>query len=81
MWVCWRLRLNCVPAETAGCTMTMLYENILRIIHNFTTPGVHCVDISVHNDISQMETSFSINVKKSSEYLENTECNNSIIIG
>lgn len=65
MWVCWRIRLNCVPDETAGCTLTILYENTLRLNHTFTTPGVHCVDISVHNDISKMETSFSINVKRS----------------
>lgn len=68
MWVCWRIRPNCVPDETAGCTLTMLYENTLRLNHTFTTPGVYCVDISVRNDISKMKTSFSINVKRSSEY-------------
>lgn len=79
MWVCWRIRLNCVRDETAGCTLTILYENTLRLNHTFTTPGVHCVDISVHNDISKMETSFSINVKRSSESPENIDCNNNVI--
>ncbi|KAM3592682.1 uncharacterized protein V6R79_023438 [Siganus canaliculatus] len=66
MWVCWRFLPNCVPDKSGGCTLTMLYENTLRLNHTFTSPGVHCLDISVRNDISKLQTSFSIYVKKSS---------------
>ncbi|KAM6964700.1 transmembrane protein 130 [Tautogolabrus adspersus] len=65
MWVCWRFLPNCVPDMSGGCTLTMLYENTLRLNHTFTSAGVHCLDISVRNDISKLQTSFSIYVKRS----------------
>uniref|UniRef100_A0A3B4TMT2 Transmembrane protein 130 n=1 Tax=Seriola dumerili TaxID=41447 RepID=A0A3B4TMT2_SERDU len=64
MWVCWRFLPNCVPDVGGGCTLTMLYENTLRLNHTFTSAGVHCLDISVRNDVSKLETSFSLYVKK-----------------
>ncbi|XP_029312611.1 transmembrane protein 130 [Cottoperca gobio] len=64
MWVCWRFLPNCVPDTTGGCTLTMLYENTLRLNHTFTSAGVHCLDISVRNEISKLQTSFSLNVKR-----------------
>ncbi|XP_029384255.1 transmembrane protein 130 [Echeneis naucrates] len=64
MWVCWRFLQNCVPDTMGGCTLTMLYENTLRLNHTFTSVGVHCLDISVRNDVSKLETSFSLNVKR-----------------
>uniref|UniRef100_A0A665WQB4 PKD domain-containing protein n=1 Tax=Echeneis naucrates TaxID=173247 RepID=A0A665WQB4_ECHNA len=67
MWVCWRFLQNCVPDTMGGCTLTMLYENTLRLNHTFTSVGVHCLDISVRNDVSKLETSFSLNVKRNSE--------------
>ncbi|AWP17424.1 putative transmembrane protein 130 [Scophthalmus maximus] len=66
MWVCWRFLPMCVPDTTGGCTLTMLYENTLRLNHSFTSTGVHCLDISVRNDISQLQTSFSLYAKRSS---------------
>ncbi|KAK5850592.1 hypothetical protein PBY51_001459 [Eleginops maclovinus] len=65
IWVCWRFLPNCVPDLTGGCTLTMLYENTLRLNHTFTSTGVHCLDISVRNEISKLQTSFSIYVKRS----------------
>ncbi|CAJ1080713.1 transmembrane protein 130 [Xyrichtys novacula] len=65
MWVCWRFLPNCVPDISEGCTLTMLYENTLRLNHTFTSAGIHCLDISVHNDISKLQSSFSIYVKRS----------------
>ncbi|XP_040885136.1 transmembrane protein 130 isoform X2 [Toxotes jaculatrix] len=65
MWVCWRFLPNCVPDMTGGCTLTMLYENTLRLNHTFTSAGVHCLDISVRNDVSKLQTSFSLYVKRS----------------
>ncbi|XP_060884091.1 transmembrane protein 130 [Labrus mixtus] len=65
MWVCWRFLPNCDPNMSGGCTLTMLYENTLRLNHTFTSAGVHCLDISVRNDISKLQTSFSIYVKRS----------------
>jgi len=64
MWVCWRILPNCKPDRTGGCTLTMLYENTLRLNHTFTSAGVHCLDISVRNDISKFQTSLSLYVRK-----------------
>ncbi|CAK6978768.1 transmembrane protein 130 [Scomber scombrus] len=64
MWVCWRFLPNCVPDKSGACTLTMLYENTLRLNHTFTSPGVHCLDISVRNDISKLQTSISLYVRK-----------------
>ncbi|XP_068439594.1 transmembrane protein 130 [Clinocottus analis] len=64
IWVCWRFLPNCVPDPAASCTLTMLYENTLRLNHTFTSAGVHCLDISVHNDISKLQTSFSLFVRR-----------------
>lgn len=50
-----------------GCTLNILYDNTLQLNHTFTSAGVHCLDISVRNDISQLQSSFSVTVKKSSE--------------
>ncbi|XP_020780036.1 transmembrane protein 130 [Boleophthalmus pectinirostris] len=66
MWVCWRFLPNCVPDPNGGCTLTMLYENTLWLNHTFTSTGVHCLDISVRNDISKLQTSFSLFVKRNS---------------
>nr|XP_019938495.1 PREDICTED: transmembrane protein 130 [Paralichthys olivaceus] len=63
MWVCWRFLPYCVP-DLGGCTLTMLYENTLRLNHTFTSAGVHCLDISVRNEISKLQTSFSLYVKR-----------------
>ncbi|XP_071318809.1 transmembrane protein 130 [Trachinotus anak] len=65
IWVCWRFLPNCVP-DPGSCTLTMLYENTLKLNHTFTSTGVHCLDISVRNDVSKLETSFSLYVKKNS---------------
>ncbi|MEQ2195341.1 hypothetical protein XENOCAPTIV_011218 [Xenoophorus captivus] len=64
MWVCWRFLKNCLPDLTSGCTLTMLYENSLELNHTFTSAGVHCLDISVRNDISKLQTSFSLYVRR-----------------
>uniref|UniRef100_A0A8C6WQP9 Transmembrane protein 130 n=1 Tax=Neogobius melanostomus TaxID=47308 RepID=A0A8C6WQP9_9GOBI len=69
MWVCWRFLPNCVPDPYGGCTLTMLYENTLWLNHTFTATGVHCLDISVRNDISKLQTSFSLFVKRSNAHL------------
>ncbi|XP_042364353.1 transmembrane protein 130 [Plectropomus leopardus] len=65
MWVCWRFLTDCVPDKAGGCTLTMLYENTLRLNHTFTSAGIHCLDISIRNDISKLQTSFSLFVRKS----------------
>ncbi|KAM9774433.1 transmembrane protein 130 [Syngnathus typhle] len=64
MWVSWRFVANCVPDATGGCTLTMLSGNTLWLNHTFTTAGVHCLDISVRNDISKLQTSFNLFVRK-----------------
>uniref|UniRef100_A0A673AJS3 Transmembrane protein 130 n=1 Tax=Sphaeramia orbicularis TaxID=375764 RepID=A0A673AJS3_9TELE len=66
MWVCWRFLPNCVPDLSGGCTLTLLYENVLRLNHTFTSAGVHCLDITVRNDISKLQSSFSLYVKRNS---------------
>ncbi|KAE8284424.1 hypothetical protein D5F01_LYC17757 [Larimichthys crocea] len=65
IWVCWRFLPNCEPDKSGSCTLTMLYENTLQLNHTFTSAGVHCLDISVRNDISKLQTSFSLYVKRS----------------
>ncbi|CAN9508601.1 unnamed protein product [Ophioblennius macclurei] len=65
MWVCWRFLPNCVPDPKQSCTLTMLYENTLRLNHTFTSAGFHCLDISVRNDVSKLQTSFSLYVRRS----------------
>ncbi|XP_077359019.1 transmembrane protein 130 isoform X2 [Festucalex cinctus] len=65
MWVCWRFLPNCAADTAAGCTLTTLYENTLWLNHTFTSVGVHCLDVSVRNDISKLQTSFSLLVRKS----------------
>uniref|UniRef100_A0A3Q2YL62 PKD domain-containing protein n=1 Tax=Hippocampus comes TaxID=109280 RepID=A0A3Q2YL62_HIPCM len=64
MWVCWSFLPRCVPETTGGCTLTVLYENTLWLNHTFTSTGVHCLDISIRNDISKLQTSFSLIVRK-----------------
>ncbi|KAF3704611.1 Transmembrane protein 130 Precursor [Channa argus] len=66
MWVCWRFLPNCVADVSGGCTLTMLYENTLRLNHTFTNDGVHCLDVSLRNDISKLQSSFSLYVKGNS---------------
>ncbi|XP_053709476.1 transmembrane protein 130 [Synchiropus splendidus] len=66
MWVCWKFLHECVPDPTSTCTLSMLYENILHLNHTFSSAGVHCLDISVSNDVSKMQTSFSLSVKGNS---------------
>uniref|UniRef100_A0A3Q3LK54 Transmembrane protein 130 n=1 Tax=Mastacembelus armatus TaxID=205130 RepID=A0A3Q3LK54_9TELE len=63
MWVCWRFLPSCVPDVTEGCTLTMLYENTLRLNHTFTSAGAQCLDISLRNNISNLQTSFSLHVR------------------
>ncbi|KAM4715251.1 transmembrane protein 130 [Anableps anableps] len=64
LWVCWRFLKNCLPDAEAGCTLAMLYDNTLELNHTFTSAGVHCLDISVRNDISKLQTSFSLYVRR-----------------
>ncbi|RVE59412.1 hypothetical protein OJAV_G00188060 [Oryzias javanicus] len=64
MWVCWRFLQNCAPDSSEGCTLTMLYDNSLQLNHTFTTAGVQCLDMSVRNDISKLQTSFSLYVRR-----------------
>ncbi|KAM9411069.1 uncharacterized protein ACWYII_025910 isoform 1-T3 [Salvelinus alpinus] len=42
----------------------MLYDNTFRLNHTFTALGVHCLDISARNDISKLQTSYSIFVRR-----------------
>ncbi|XP_056153554.1 transmembrane protein 130 [Lampris incognitus] len=62
MWVCWQILPDCVLARPLGCTLSMLYENQLRVEHTFTTAGVHCLDVSARNDVSNLQMSYSIYV-------------------
>lgn len=68
MWVCWSFLPNCVQDTTGGCTLSMLYENTLQLSHTFTSAGVHCLDISIRNDISKLHTSFSLDVRRNCEW-------------
>ncbi|XP_051928640.1 transmembrane protein 130 [Hippocampus zosterae] len=69
MWVCWSFLPHCVPDTTGGCMLTVLYENTLWLNHTFTSTGVHCLNISIRNDISKLQTSFSLMVRKNNNML------------
>ncbi|XP_003961543.2 transmembrane protein 130 [Takifugu rubripes] len=69
MWVCWHFLPKCVADPKGSCTLTMLYENTLRLNHTFTSAGVHCLDISIQNDISKLQTSFSLSVKRNNNHI------------
>ncbi|XP_071387096.1 transmembrane protein 130 [Centroberyx affinis] len=69
MWVCWRFLPNCMSDTPVGCTLTMLYGNTLRLDHTFTSTGVHCLDISARNDISKLQTSYSLYVRRNCDNL------------
>lgn len=68
LWVCWRFLPNCMPDVTEGCTLTMLYDNMLKLNLTFASAGYHCLDISVRNEISKLQTSFSLYVRRNSKY-------------
>ncbi|TNN49226.1 Transmembrane protein 130 [Liparis tanakae] len=72
IWVCWRFLPDCVPDPAGSCSLTVLYENTLRLNHTFTSAGVHCLEISVRNDVSKMQTSFSLYVRRNGESLKVT---------
>uniref|UniRef100_A0A668AUR3 PKD domain-containing protein n=1 Tax=Myripristis murdjan TaxID=586833 RepID=A0A668AUR3_9TELE len=65
MWVCWRFLPNCMSDTAVGCTLTTLYGDTLRLDHIFTSTGVHCLDITARNDISKLQTSYSLYVLNS----------------
>ncbi|KAM6951562.1 transmembrane protein 130 [Aplochiton taeniatus] len=64
MWVCWRVLPHCITDLQVGCRLAMLYGSTLSLNHTFTTTGVHCLDISARNDISKLQTSYSIYVQR-----------------
>ncbi|XP_028332689.1 transmembrane protein 130 [Gouania willdenowi] len=66
MWVCWNFLPNCVPDPNSGCSLTMLYQNQMHLSHTFTSSGYHCLDLSVRNDVSELQTSFSLYIKQTS---------------
>lgn len=70
MWVCWHFLPKCEADPEGTCTLTMLYENTLWLNHTFTSAGIHCLDISIQNDISKLQTSFSLSVKRNSEWTQ-----------
>lgn len=67
IWVCWRILPHCVSETPVGCSLTILYGNKLHLNHTFTSTGVHCLDINVRNDISKLQTSYSLFVRKKRE--------------
>lgn len=67
MWVCWHFLPKCLPDPKGSCTLAMLYENTLRLNHTFTSAGVHCLELIVHNDISKLQMSFNLSVKRNCE--------------
>ncbi|KAM3859850.1 transmembrane protein 130 [Diretmus argenteus] len=65
MWVCWRIVPDCMSVTPVGCTLTTLYGNTLLLDHTFTSTGVHCLDITARNDISKLQTSYNLYVRRS----------------
>ncbi|CAL8260730.1 unnamed protein product [Arctogadus glacialis] len=62
MWVCWQVVPDCRSMTPSVCTRSVLYSHMLRLNHTFASSGLHCLDISVQNDISSLHSSFSVYV-------------------
>ncbi|XP_036385580.1 transmembrane protein 130 [Megalops cyprinoides] len=62
MWVCWEMVQNCLSVSSAPCHWVKLYGNIFNLNYTFTATGKYCLNLTVRNDISILQTSYDIKV-------------------
>ncbi|XP_035260861.1 transmembrane protein 130 [Anguilla anguilla] len=60
MWICWSMVPNCVAVSPVSCHWVKLYGNIFNLNYTFTSVGKYCLNLTVRNDISTLQTSYDI---------------------
>jgi len=66
--MCWRFLSDCQTPSPASCNLVRLYGNIFNLNYTFTSAGTYCLDLSVRNNISNLQTSYDIYVQSSRKY-------------
>ncbi|XP_031416998.1 transmembrane protein 130 isoform X2 [Clupea harengus] len=62
-WICWWILPDCLSTHVTDCSLVELYENKFTLSHTFSSEGTYCLEISAHNDVSMLQTSYSIHVQ------------------
>uniref|UniRef100_A0A671R3Z4 Transmembrane protein 130-like n=1 Tax=Sinocyclocheilus anshuiensis TaxID=1608454 RepID=A0A671R3Z4_9TELE len=65
VWLCWRVLSECYTPSPISCNLVRLYGNIFNLNYTFRSVGPHCLDLSVRNNISNLQTSYNIYVQSS----------------
>ncbi len=68
VWLCWRVLSECHTPSPTSCNLVRLYGNIFNLNYTFRSVGTHCLDLSVRNNISNLQTSYNIYVQSSRKY-------------
>lgn len=63
--MCWRVLSDCQTPSPASCNLVRLYGNLFNLNYTFTSVGTYCLDLSVRNNISNLQTSYDIYVQSS----------------
>ncbi|TRZ04494.1 hypothetical protein DNTS_027558 [Danionella cerebrum] len=66
VWLCWRVLPDCHTPSSTSCNLVRLRGNIFNLNYTFKSVGKHCLDLSVKNDISSIQTFYHIYVQGSS---------------
>ncbi|XP_066520359.1 transmembrane protein 130 isoform X2 [Hoplias malabaricus] len=64
VWLCWRILPKCHSLGQVSCKSEKLYDRQFKLDYTFKSVGTHCLDLSAQNDISELQTSYSIHVQK-----------------
>ncbi|XP_051529775.1 transmembrane protein 130 isoform X1 [Myxocyprinus asiaticus] len=65
VWLCWRVLSDCDSPSPTSCNIVRLYDNKFNLNYTFRSVGTYCLDLSVTNDISSLQTSYYIYVQSS----------------
>ncbi|KAF4106690.1 transmembrane protein 130 isoform X2 [Onychostoma macrolepis] len=65
VWLCWRVLSECHTPSPTSCNLVRLNGNIFNLNYTFRSVGTHCLDLSVRNNISNLQTSYNIYVQSS----------------
>jgi len=68
VWLCWRVLSECHTPSPTSCNLVRLYGNIFNLNYTFRSVGTHCLNLSVRNNISNLQTSHNIYVLSSRKY-------------
>uniref|UniRef100_A0A8C1YL77 Transmembrane protein 130 n=1 Tax=Cyprinus carpio TaxID=7962 RepID=A0A8C1YL77_CYPCA len=65
VWLCWRVLSDCHTPSPTSCNLVRLYGNQFNLNYTFRSVGTYCLDLSVRNIISNLQTSYNIYVQSS----------------